>query len=197
MLRPSRQNPSFQESPQRPRGLTKMTSNTDYSENKERIDLILSADLQKFRHQLFISFITTIDQPQLTLPLLETEHLENLAYQRQNTQNIKSYYFMESKAKSKASIDSYLSIRNNAECKFWHLIDPLAARKNTRSLYSRRVQDSRASGRFASSTPAPGLIKMRQSFDSNISFNISKLQKPSQHRDLDHLPQTTRSRKRK
>ena len=86
----------------------------------------------------------------------------------------KSYSFMNSKIKSKTSIDSYLSIPNNTEYKFWHLIDLNVAPKNISSADSRRIQYSRISDRLISSTTAPGLIELTQSFDSKISFNISK-----------------------
>ena len=86
----------------------------------------------------------------------------------------KSYSFMNSKIKSKTSIDSYLSIPNNTEYKFWHLIDLNISPKNINSADSRRIQYSRISDRLISSTTAPGLIEMTQSFDSKISFNISK-----------------------
>ena len=79
LLRPI---PTEHEPPREPAKATRTHTdgeNADCSESQQRTNLIWSADLQKFRHQVFMPVVTAIDQPQLALPLLETEHLENLA----------------------------------------------------------------------------------------------------------------------
>ena len=113
----SGKNTSLQRSTQRPLRHPRMVSNAHCPTCKQRTDLVWSTDLQQLRHHVLMPVVTTIDQPQLTLSILEAEqaeHMENLACERQLSQAIQ------------------LRFLHGTECKVegFHVFSPLQPQQN-------------------------------------------------------------------
>ena len=137
--------------------------------------LIWSTDLQKFRHHVFMPVATTIDQPQLTLPILEAEHMENLACERQLSQAIHLRFLHGTEFSPLQPQQHGLQIP--------------ASSRPSRGTQKRQLH-------ILTKSPVFENIGQTRRCPSTSPSHPSGPPMPPQHRDLDHLPQMTRSRKR-